>query len=76
MLVLFGNLADAYAQPMHDATRAELLRSTQCIACRSAEVHWRDQKPITDRTSPQAEVRRGHGLSWLGWGDDGVAEMA
>jgi len=74
--VLFGNLADADAEPIHDATRGELLYSTRSIACHSAEVHWRDKQLATDWSSLQAEVRRWQGFSGLGWGDDDVAEMA
>lgn len=76
LFVLFGNLADAGAQPMRDATRGELLYSTHCIACHSAEVHWRDKKLATDWISLRAEVRRWQGFSGLGWSDDDVAEVA
>lgn len=76
LCVLFGNLADADAQPMHDATRGELLYSTHCIACHSTEVHWRDKKFATDWTSLQAEVRRWQKFSQLDWTDDDIAEVA
>lgn len=76
LFVLFGNLADAGAQPMRDATRGELLYSTHCIACHSAQVHWRDKKLVTDWISLQAEVRRWQKFSGLGWGDDDVAAVA
>ena len=76
LFVLFGNLADAGAQPMRDATRGELLYSTHCIACHSAQVHWRDKKLATDWISLRAEVRRWQGFSGLGWGDDDVAAVA
>lgn len=76
LFVLFGNLADAGAQPMRDATRGELLYSTHCIACHSAQVHWRDKKLVTDWISLRAEVRRWQGFSGLGWGDDDVAAVA
>ena len=76
LFVLCGNLADADAQPMRDATRGELLYSTHCIACHSAQVHWRDKKLATDWISLQAEVRRWQGFSGLEWGDDDVAAVA
>ena len=76
LFVLFGKLADAEAQPIRDATRGELLYSTHCIACHTAQVHWRDKKLVTDWISLQAEVRRWQKFSALGWGDDDVAEVA
>jgi mono/diheme cytochrome c family protein len=76
LFVLSGNLAAADAQPMRDATRGELLYSTHCIACHSAQVHWREKKLVTDRASLQAEVRRWQGVSGLGWGNEDIAEVA
>ncbi len=74
--VLFGNPANADAQPIRDATRGELLYSTHCIACHSAKVHWRDKQLVTDWTSLQAQVRHWEGFSGLGWGDDDVVQVA
>jgi mono/diheme cytochrome c family protein len=76
LFVSFGNLADAYAQPMSDAARGELLYSTHCIACHTAEVHWREKKLVTDWTSLQSEVRRWQGVSGLGWSNEDIAEVA
>jgi len=73
---LCGNLADADAQPMRHATRGELLYSTHCIACHTAEVHWREKKLVTDWTSLQAEVRRWQAVSGLGWSNEDIAEVA
>lgn len=74
--VLFGNLADACAQPMREATRGELLYSMHCIACHNAQVHWRDKKLAADWMSLQAEVGRWQKFSALGWNDDDVAAVA
>lgn len=76
LFVLSWNLADADAQPMRDATRGELLYSTHCIACHSAQVHWRDKKHATDWISLQAEVRRWQKYSGLGWDEDDIAAVA
>lgn len=76
LFLVSGNLAVAQAQPVRDATRGELLYATHCIACHSAEVHWRDKKLATNWTSLQAEVRRWQQVSALGWSDDDVAEVA
>ena len=75
LFVLFSNLADA-AQPVRDATRGELLYSTHCIACHTAQVHWRNKKLATDWVSLRAEVYRWQKFSGLGWGDDDVAAVA
>ncbi|MDO9450141.1 MAG: cytochrome c [Rugosibacter sp.] len=75
LFVLFSNLADA-AQPVRDATRGELLYSTHCIACHSAQVHWRNKRLATDWISLRTEVYRWQKFSGLGWGDDDVAAVA
>ena len=76
LFVLCGNLADAVAQPMRDATRGELLYSTHCIACHSAQVHWREKKLVTDWTSLRSEVRRWQEISGLGWSNKDIEEVA
>ncbi len=76
LFVMFGNLADADAQPVRDATRGELLYSTHCIACHDAQVHWRDKKLARNWISLLAEVRHWHKFSELGWGDEDVSAVA
>jgi mono/diheme cytochrome c family protein len=76
LFVMFGFLADASAQPLHDPTRGELLYSTHCIACHSVEVHWRDKKLAKDFQSLRAEVRRWQKLSALGWSNEDIAAVA
>lgn len=76
LFLLLGNLTDAGAQPVRDATRGELLYSTHCIACHRAEVHWRDKKLTKDWKSLRAEVRRWEKLSGLAWSDDDVTAVA
>ena len=76
LFVVSGNLAVAQTQPVRDATRGELLYTTHCIACHSAQVHWRDKKLATNWTSLQAEVRRWQQASALGWSDDDVVAVA
>jgi mono/diheme cytochrome c family protein len=75
LFVLFGNLTNADAQPMRDATRGELLYSTHCIACHSTQVHWRDKKLVTNWTGLRTEVGRWQKSAGLGWGDDDVAAV-
>jgi mono/diheme cytochrome c family protein len=75
-LVLLVNSAAAGAQPARDATRGELLYSTHCISCHTAQIHWRDRKSATDWSSLQAQVRRWQDNTGLGWSDDDVARVA
>jgi mono/diheme cytochrome c family protein len=76
VLVLFGNLAGANAQSTRDPTRGELLYSTHCVACHSAQVHWREKKLATDWTSLESEVRRWQEISRLGWNHEDVTEVS
>ena len=76
LVVLFGNLADAGAQTVPEATRGELLYSTHCIACHTAQVHWRNNKLVTDWTSLQSQVRRWQGVSKLAWSNEDIAQVA
>lgn len=76
LFALFGNLANAEVPPTREATRGELLYSTHCIACHTAQVHWREKKLATDWTSLQSEVRRWQGVLGLGWSNDDIGEVA
>lgn len=77
LLAAFSGIpGDADAQSAREATRGELLYSTHCILCHSAEVHWRDKKIATDWTSLQLQVRRWQGNSGLAWADEDVAAVA
>lgn len=76
LLALAGNLADAEIPATREASRGELLYSVHCIACHTAQVHWREKKLVTDWTSLQSEVRRWQGLSGLGWSNEDIAEVA
>lgn len=56
--------------------RGELLYETHCIACHTAQVHWRDKKTATDWASLRAEVRRWQAAAQLRWGDEDITEVA
>ncbi|VTU36265.1 Green heme protein [Variovorax sp. PBS-H4] len=62
--------------PVLAQSRGELLYSTHCIACHTAQVHWRERKLVTDWTSLRAQVWRWQTDAALGWNDDDVAEVA
>jgi mono/diheme cytochrome c family protein len=76
LVVLFGNLPDAGAQPTLDPSRGELLYTTHCLACHNTQVHWRDKKLVTDWKSLESEVRRWQTFSGLGWSDDDIMKVA
>jgi|SRR5450759_140255 mono/diheme cytochrome c family protein len=76
LLVWLGSLTVATAQPMSDPSRGELLYSMHCIACHSAEIHWREKKLATDWVGLKAQVSHWQGIAGLVWSDDDVAEVA
>lgn len=76
LFVFFGNFANAEAQLIHNATRGELLYSTHCIACHGTQVHWRENKLVTDWASLQSQVQRWQGISKLGWNNEDIEDVA
>lgn len=66
----------AFANAQSDAARGKLLYATHCVACHSAEIHWRDRKLATDWNSLKAQVRRWQGVMGLGWRDDDITLVA
>jgi len=76
LLVCLGNPAVANAQTKRDTPRGELLYSTYCIACHSAEIHWRDKKIAKDWIGLKAQVRRWQGVAGLAWSDSDIVEVA
>ena len=56
--------------------RGELLYSTHCIGCHSAQMHWRDNKKATDWPSLKEQVRSWQQRSMLGWGEEDIDEVA
>jgi mono/diheme cytochrome c family protein len=76
LLVWLANPAATSAQPNSKVSSGELLYSTYCIACHTAQIHWRDKKLARDWISLKAEVRRWQGIEALKWSDDDIAEVA
>ncbi|MFA6970600.1 MAG: cytochrome c [Gallionella sp.] len=70
------NPAAASAQPDINVTHGELLYSTHCIACHSAEIHWRDKRLATDWISLKAQVRRWQKTAGLGWRENEITLVA
>lgn len=59
-----------------DPGRGELLYDTHCIACHSAQVHWRDQRLVEDWSTLTAQVRRWQSTVGLNWNDQDIAAVA
>ncbi|MDQ7954823.1 MAG: hypothetical protein RET84_02890 [Pseudomonadota bacterium] len=70
--VILGPLP-AQAQPQ---SRGELLYATNCIACHTEQVHWRDRKLVRDWNSLAEQVRRWQEAASLGWRDDDILAVA
>lgn len=75
-LVLAGLVNSAEAQPQRNASRAELLYTTHCIACHDADIHWRDKKLAKGWGSLKSEVARWQAVAGLGWGEDDITAVA
>jgi mono/diheme cytochrome c family protein len=67
--------AGARAQPA-SAPRGQLLYETHCIACHSTQMHWRDQRLVTDWPGLLAQVRRWQATAHLAWSDDDIEAVA
>ena len=76
LFLFFGNVARADTPPLPDATRGELLYANHCIACHTVDIHWRDQKLVSNPSSLQAQILRWQALSGLAWDSDDIAEVA
>lgn len=71
--VLVGALV--FALPARAQSRGELLYSTHCIACHTAQAHWRDQRLATNWSGLKAEVRRWQAAAMLPWSEEDVVEV-
>ena len=57
-------------------SRGELLYTTYCIGCHTAQVHWRDGKRATSWPALKAEVRRWQKTAGASFEDDDVDAVA
>lgn len=76
LCMLSGVHAVAYADVKHNSARGELLYETHCNVCHTSQVHWREQKLVTDWDSLVAQVRRWQQISGLSWSEDEIADVA
>ncbi len=71
-----SHLAAAQTTPEVATSRGELLYSTHCIGCHTAQIHWRDKKLATDWASLKEQVRRWAINTGLTWGDDDILAVS
>ena len=70
-------LAAANAGAQSDArSRGELLYSTHCIECHTAQMHWRAKRLARDWDTLRAQVSRWQGEARLGWEAEDVDAVA
>jgi mono/diheme cytochrome c family protein len=68
--------AVASAQGTPAAARGELLYTTHCQGCHTAQIHWRDRKLATDWPGLVAQVTRWQKNANLGWSAEDVDAVA
>lgn len=56
--------------------RGEMLYQRLCNSCHSTEIHWRNQKRVTDWNSLKAQVRRWQDNIGLAWSAEEISDVA
>lgn len=74
--ILYGVETFAYAEPKHNESRGQLLYLAHCSVCHTSQIHWREQKLVTDWDSLVEQVRRWQYISGLSWSEDEIKEVA
>lgn len=76
LLILSCVQVTAYAEGKYIEPRGQLLYSTHCNVCHTSQVHWRDQKQVTDWNSLMMQVRRWQNIAGLGWSENEINDVA
>lgn len=76
VLALTCTVVQAQTAPGAPTTRAQMLYDTHCIACHTAQVHWRDKKQVTDWASLKALVRTWQATAGQFWNEDDIVQVA
>ena len=63
------------AQPVPGNSRGELLYTTHCTGCHTAQVHWRDKKLATDWAGLRKQVTRWETNTGLAWSDQDIVAV-
>ena len=76
-LVLPLALALTAAQVMaQSAPRGQLLYDNHCLECHNQQVHWREQRLVTNWESLKHWVRHWQREARLNWSDDEINDVA
>ncbi len=62
--------------PAMAQSRGELLYTTHCASCHTAQMHWRDHRAASNWTSLTFQVRRWQGAASLAWSDSDILEVS
>jgi mono/diheme cytochrome c family protein len=76
LCLLSGAPVLAYADTKYNEERGQLLYATHCNTCHTSQVHWREQKKVTDWNSLVMQVRHWQGIAALGWSEDEINDVA
>lgn len=52
--------------------RGELLYETHCLACHTEQMHWREQRLVTDLESLAMQVQRWETVTRAGWSNEDI----
>jgi mono/diheme cytochrome c family protein len=66
----------AMAQTAPSPSRGQLLYGTHCVECHNTQVHWRNDKLVTDWGSLKAQVRRWQARALLNWSEADIVAVA
>lgn len=66
----------SYAQLEDGLARGRLLYATHCVACHTAEIHWREKKLVTNWASLKFQIERWQDAAGLGWSEDDIGQVS
>ena len=75
-LGLAAGAATAQTVTGADPSLGQLLYSTHCVGCHTEQMHWRDNRVVTDWGTLVAQVRRWQDRASLQWSNTEVTEVA
>ena len=76
-MALVAASAPGSAQPSpYDAGRGRLLYETQCVACHTAQAHWRDKRLVHSWSDLVREVARWEKSAGQHWSDQDIGDAA
>lgn len=69
-------MALAAATSAQAESRGYLLHTMHCMACHTTQMHWRDQRVVTNWPRLKAEVRQWQGTAALDWSEADIVAVA